>query len=189
MGLFNPPPRPPLPLSPLSPPYTSTHIRSTITITSSNYNIVPFPYTYIVCIYICILFSPFSPPPPRRRAGSINAAALTADQRHYYTTTTITTCLFVPPPSLTTAPHRVTILLRVVHTSHRSTISTYTSHLRSCVHGKSYTRIFLYAYIARRRSQSVRRLLFYHFSIKFRILYYDVYAYTIYYICVHCALS
>jgi len=59
-GIIHPPPPP-------RPPFTTPCIRSTITITSSNYNIVPFPiyiiYTYIR-IYTYILFSPFSPPPP-----------------------------------------------------------------------------------------------------------------------------
>lgn len=64
--------------------HPSAYIRSTITITSSNYNIVPFPIYNIYNIYIIHIYTVFTIFATPTGAGSINAAVLTADQRHYY---------------------------------------------------------------------------------------------------------
>lgn len=96
-GIIHPPPPP-------RPPTTTPCIRSTITITSSNYNIVPFPI-YIIYIHI-YCFHHFRHPHRRRfyKRCSTNSRP---------------TPLLPPPPpllplvSLPLTPCRVTILLRV----------------------------------------------------------------------------
>lgn len=155
-----------------SPP-TFPRIRSTITITSSNYNIVPFPYTYIVCVYIYMytVFTIFATPTaaPRwfyKRCSPNGRPTPLLYHYHYYHLS-----LCAPLPTYHTASRFYCVWYTppIVPLSQRIHLIYAAVYMVKAIFEYSFMRIL------GRQSQSVIQLLFYHFSIRLRILYYDVY--------------